>query len=234
MEFWWENSCQNPLCPSYLDQAWFQALQSYFIMANNLKKLKVTELQQILKDRGVSLAENPRKASLVELCEAALKLNIEVDPDGLLEDREHVISSKLMKENGTFLPNPGTLAKVNDISGLPLVSIIDIYNYLAQCHFYTNESLRDYKRMEGYTMAIDGCVENIETCRMVGHEGYHVMYGHVKPRTRAVDPVTKLKYYSNWVILLESKTRNTSIYSAYCVCKGGYVFSQYGSCHAKR
>ena len=192
-------------------------------MANKLKKLKVTDLQNILRERGVSY-DKFKKASLVELCTAALELNIEVDPDGLLEDRDHVISSKLKKEKGGSLPNPGLLQKENHcVPGLPKVTIIDIYNYLTQCHFYTNESLRDYTRMEGYTMAIDNHCGDIESCQIFGHEGYYALSSKVRPRTRDEDPVTKLKYYSIWIIFSACKSRNTCIYSAYCVCKGGYV-----------
>ena len=49
----------------------------------------VKEFQQILKDRGVIFSDQ-KKVDLHELCETYVKLNIEVDPVGLLEDRDDV------------------------------------------------------------------------------------------------------------------------------------------------
>ena len=55
-------------------------------MANFLRIKSVKQLQQILRDRGVSFASH-NKAVLVDLCQAALELNIPLDPDGIFEDR---------------------------------------------------------------------------------------------------------------------------------------------------
>ena len=52
----------------------------------NFKGKSVKDLQQFLKERGVIFCDQ-RKADLVELCENCVKLNIEVDPDGLIEAR---------------------------------------------------------------------------------------------------------------------------------------------------
>ncbi len=188
-------------------------------MAMNFQGKKVSDLQQYLKDRGVTA--NFNKASLVEMCEEAYRLNIEIDPDGLLEDRQHIINSKLTKESGELLPNPGSLMKDDNLSQLPTVTIIEIYNYLIQSQFNSHENLRDHKKMEGYTMKMDGHVHHLSACTIGGHPGYFVLDGKVKPRTRDVDPVTKLKLYDSWIILTSISNRSTSIYSAFCVCKGG-------------
>ena len=52
----------------------------------------VKDLQQFLKDRGVIFSDQ-KKVDLVELFENFIKLNIEVDPDGLLEDRDEITFS---------------------------------------------------------------------------------------------------------------------------------------------
>ena len=44
----------------------------------------VKDLQHFLKERGVIFSDQ-KKVDLVELCENCIKLNIEVDPDGLLD-----------------------------------------------------------------------------------------------------------------------------------------------------
>jgi uncharacterized protein YunC (DUF1805 family) len=49
----------------------------------NFERKSVKELQNYLKDRGVTCSDL-RKAELVEICEAADRLGIDVDPDGLL------------------------------------------------------------------------------------------------------------------------------------------------------
>ena len=56
----------------------------------NFERKSVKELQNYLKDRGVTCSDL-RKAELVEICEAAGRLGIDVDPDGLLEDREDIL-----------------------------------------------------------------------------------------------------------------------------------------------
>ncbi len=194
-------------------------MQNSTVMA--FAKKTVSELQKYLKDRGVSTAHY-NKVSLVGLCQEAFILNIDIDPDGLLEDRQHIISSKLTLPDGyTILPNPALLEKTNDITPLPTVTIIDIYNYLMQSQFNTHENLKDHRKMEGYTMAMDNHVEVLSACKLASHDNYFVLAGQVKPRTRDVDPVTKLKYYDTWIILMSTANRSTVIYSAHCVCKGG-------------
>jgi hypothetical protein len=93
-------------------------------MDTSMKRKSVKELEQFLRDRGVSVA-GQRKAGLEELCAAAIRLGIEVDPDGHIEDRGEVISGKLFFE-GKELVNPDLLDTFNDdISVLPRISIFD-------------------------------------------------------------------------------------------------------------
>ena len=58
----------------------------------------VKELQAYLKARGV-VTSNHLKAGLVELCERAEDLGIEIDPDGLVEDKEDYIISSIYHMN---------------------------------------------------------------------------------------------------------------------------------------
>ena len=122
-------------------------------MANFLRIKSVKQLQQILRDRGVPFA-NHNKAVLVDLCQAALELNIPLDPDGIFEDRESVISSKLTTPTNIILTNPQLILDyTHNLSVLPALSIFDIYNYLLQSHvqhhhgshtyvyFYSNEAV---------------------------------------------------------------------------------------------
>ncbi len=206
--------------PVSLSHVWIIHSQALYLgRTMNFSGKKVSELQQFLKDRGVSA--NFKKASLIELCQEAYNLNIEVDPDGLLEDRQEILSTKLIKNDGTHLPNPGSLKKNTDLSPLPTITIIDLYNYLMQSQFNSHENLRDHRKLEGYTMAMDNHVEDLVGCQIEGHNDYYVMAAKIKPRTREKDPVTNLKFYNAWIVLTSSPNRSTPIYSALCICKGG-------------
>ena len=59
------------------------------------------------------------KASLVKLCTFAEKIGVEVDPDRLIEDREHVMKTKLINQTGVVLQHPDKMKTVLDLSCLP-------------------------------------------------------------------------------------------------------------------
>ena len=61
-------------------------------MEKPAKKMTVKELQKVLNERGVPCA-NDKKAALEFLVEKALELGLEVDPDGLFEDRHAIFAS---------------------------------------------------------------------------------------------------------------------------------------------
>lgn len=82
----------------------------------------VCELQKFLKDRGVTFS-GAKKIGLLELCEKAILIGIEVDPDGLLEDRENVIKDKLTMGD-LLLSSPSLLKDYTDnIALLPIINI---------------------------------------------------------------------------------------------------------------
>ena len=47
-------------------------------------------MQRYVKDTGVIFSDK-RKPALVELCNYAAEVGVEIDPDGLVEDRADVI-----------------------------------------------------------------------------------------------------------------------------------------------
>ena len=71
----------------------------------NFERKSVKELQNYLKERGVIFFDL-RKTELVEICETADRLGIDVVPDGLLEDREDILREKLLIPEGLMLSNP--------------------------------------------------------------------------------------------------------------------------------
>ena len=54
----------------------------------------VKELQSFLIERGVVVG-GQMKLELAQLCEIAREINLQVDPDGLIEDRNDVIDEKI-------------------------------------------------------------------------------------------------------------------------------------------
>lgn len=70
-------------------------------MDQNFNILKVKELQDFLKARGVITA-NSRKYELVKLCEAAVEINLETDPDGL-QVESNWINEKLKTIDGQMI-----------------------------------------------------------------------------------------------------------------------------------
>jgi hypothetical protein len=182
-------------------------------------KKSVKQLESYLKERCVSVSKS-RKATLVQLCAAADELDIEVDPDGLVEDRAEVIQEKLALD-GQQLTNPSILPDfTNDISVLPQISIIDMYNYLITFTDYEDATFRDYHRMEGYTLKKDGYILDMVFSCYPTNNNVFAIKSRVKPRTRDNDPITKLPFYNVWIICKKDGSR---IHSAYCTCKGGYV-----------
>ena len=116
----------------------------------------VKELQTFLKDRGV-VTTSLRKPELLDLVKLAIDLKIEVDPDGIIEDREEIIAEKLTVEGNKRLCNPVLLkSKSRDMSVLPPFSEYDILKYLEAFASFDAGSLRDLKKMEGYSLALDG------------------------------------------------------------------------------
>ena len=93
----------------------------------NWNKKSVKELQLFFKKRGVTYT-GELNASLVQLCSDAATLGIEIDPDGLDEDRAEILAKKLVI--GEYLLKCPTLLTnyTSNIAIIPLLSIFDVYN----------------------------------------------------------------------------------------------------------
>ena len=159
----------------------------------------VKQLQEYLKHRGV-ITSNTRKAQLISLCEAASLLNIEVDPDGINEDKSINIRDKLTTEDGLKLKIPFLCDTTDDLSILPRVAIVDLYNYLRTCNDFDHASMRDVEKMEGHQMFIDEYVQFISPGTFAESDKYCFVIAHVKPRTNDKDPISKLPYYKLWLV----------------------------------
>ena len=187
-------------------------------MESSFLSLPVKELKTYLQDRGIVVGDK-RRSELISLCEAANTLDLEKDPDGLKEDGQSAIGEKLKTTSGLVLQNPSLIKEsTENLSILPPISIFDIYQYLLQ--FSDHETLRNYDKLEGFTMYKDGHVLDVQTVTFPNTSDYFAIKSHVKPRTREKDPCSSLPYYNLWIILSTVSTQG-SIVSAYCTCKGG-------------
>lgn len=182
-------------------------------MVSIFQSKSVKELQQYLKERGVTFAREI-KVNLIELCVKAAELGIQVDPDGLLEDRDVVINEKVTTPTGIVLDKIKTSL---DLSSFPVLSILDIYNYLVKFSDYTHETLRDFRKMEAYTMHLDGFVLELQAGTYTGST-YGLLKSKVKPRTNEKDPITKLSYYKTWIMFSGLTSSGTCVFSALCNC----------------
>ena len=184
---------------------------------DNFASKSMCELQKFLKIGGVTFS-NQKKADLVSLCEAAAILNIEIDPDGMIEDRAEILNEKLTTEAG-ILVSPQLIEGSYDISLVSSISIFDIYNYLISFDEYDHAILRNYHKLEGYTMQQDGYVLDV-TC-VDYKNGYFALKSKVKPRTCEKDPVTKQPFYVTWSLVKSDDGNTSCVQSAYCSCRGG-------------
>ncbi|XP_053398661.1 uncharacterized protein LOC128556868 [Mercenaria mercenaria] len=86
-------------------------------------------------------------------------------------------------------------------------------------HLMSLTMQRHYHKLEGYTMQPDGYVLDV-TCVDYSN-GYIALKSHVKPRTCDKDPVSKLSFYSSWIIVKNDERSTSCVLSAYCSCRGG-------------
>ena len=72
---------------------------------------------------------------------------VEVDPDGLWEDRAEILRDKLQLPDATVLSQSETVSADNYLSILPPLGIPDFYNYFYGTHEYNHAILEYYYKM---------------------------------------------------------------------------------------
>lgn len=102
-----------------------------------------------------------------------------------------------------------------------------MYNYLLGFGDYDHFSLREIHKMEGYGLFQDGFVLDLEVVKFDSTPAYVAVKCKVKPRrTKDTDSATARLYYSGWIVCtshLSGSVQASSVFSAYCTCKGGLV-----------
>lgn len=187
-------------------------------MDSHFGKWPVEKLKVYLKERGVTFSKRKKK-ELIELCISANETNLQVDPDYMNDNILDEINQKLLVEPGKSLRNPAELHGYSDMSSLPNIDRIDIYNYLINFKDnFDHKKIKAYKSLDGYQLYMAGYVQNLKLCKNVGIENYIVMKFQVQPKTRKEDPINNVPYYEGWIII---ESLRPSIKGAYCKCKGG-------------
>ena len=194
--------------------------RTHRLIMSDFKGKSVKELQEYLKERGVVFS-GLRKASLEELCISANQVGLDVDPDGLKENRDDVIQEKLILPDGSKLELPTNMDGMSTNIAVikdAVFNIFDIFSYLTTK--IGSSGNKDIRQMEGNSLAKDGYVIELKFAQYgPPHQSYYAVLGKVKPREREKDPVSGLKYYWAWVII--SCVDDHRIVNGLCWCKGG-------------
>ena len=177
-------------------------------------QLKVTDLQEYLKARGITISKINRP-KLVELCNAVSELDLPIDPD-MIADKALSPAEQLRAELG--IEDPFTLQTFSkDLSSIPSFSLFDLFNYLI--NKTTNcdrRKLKAYKSCEDYRLYFDGHVESLEYTEVPMHDVI-IFRAKVKPTQKDKTYLNKTTY-DLWVVMGK---KNADIKMAYCTCIGG-------------
>ena len=180
----------------------------------------VAELTKFLSARGI-VCTKKKKDELEKLAALAVEMDVEVDPEGLTEDREETIRKKLNLLDGEqILPLPESLTATSDLTAAPRITLRDILNYQLEAKsVYSDGELKHPYKSEAWQMTRDKFVLEMSYAEYTDTK-FVAIQSKVKPRTNQCDPVTKLPYYSVWIII-SNEDLGPEIRSAFCACKAG-------------
>eukprot|EP00794_Sanderia_malayensis_P017112 gene17112-18837_t len=160
-----------------------------------IERMSVYDLRNVLMSKGITVS-NKRKAELVVLAKAAIRLGLESN----VEFHEDSLDlSERLTIKGTKLPDPFSIP-INEFStridNMPPFGIEDIFNFLIfKSSKYNRQKVASYKAFEEYGLFMDGYVEELilkETC------GHFIFLGKVKPtmsKETRQGPTDKLCYW---------------------------------------
>ena len=120
-------------------------------------------------------------------------MNIEVDPDGIHEDKSTNIRNKLTTKDDIELKVPFLCDTADDLFVFPPISIFDLYNDLKPCKDFDHASMRDVTKMEGYQMLVERYVQFVSPGIFPETDKHCFVIAHVKPRTNDKYPISGKK-----------------------------------------
>lgn len=177
--------------------------------------LKVDELQEVLRKKGISVSKAKRE-NLLKLCEAVAKLNLPDDPDmcSKIPSSIHEILSEFSIENPYNIQGLSA-----DLTNLPTFSLFDVFNYLLyKTTNYDQRRLKAYKSCEDFRLFFDGYVEQLKMKQLDTHPEVYIIKSCVKPPQKDKTYLNKTAY-DVWVVMGKAG----DVKCAYCTCIGGYV-----------
>ncbi len=159
-----------------------------------MKKLKVPELQEVLKCRGVPHA-GKNKPELLQLSEKAVQYYKPLEPcdhDKSERDRRRVVT-----QDGKEINLYGRKVTYSlDLKDLPTLTLSNIFRYLVHKNKWTSEKLANYTEDNGYKLFVAGNVERVELGVISGHRDHIYIKGSIKPAQRWSDD-----RYDSWLLV---------------------------------
>lgn len=138
--------------------------------SEDFSKLKVDELKNYLRERGIQLSDGgkgKRKVELLDLCQKAAAMK-QRKLDDSAEDRTKLLEDKLQTSEGK-LPHPKSLsAWTHNFSKIPEFTFGDLYNYLVSKEDYSPANFRSFKSLLGFRLFHDGHVVDLKYCQAEG------------------------------------------------------------------
>ena len=111
-----------------------------------------------LRKRGITV-DVRRKEALVQLCLFASSAGLYVS--GASEQVLEADHKHRLLVGARYLPEPETLEWSADLSGVPVISMTDVFIYLREKCGWTSHRLRQYKEDDGAKLNQAGHVHNV-------------------------------------------------------------------------
>ncbi len=173
----------------------------------DLKRMKVDQLKDVLKQRGVP-SSNKLKAELLHLSEKAVKVYKPIEPCDHEESERR--RRRVTTHNGKEIDLYNRKINwTNDLKKLPNVTLSQVFRYLVRQCEWTSERLCSYTSDDGYKMFLSGHVVKVELGIIARHSEHLYVSGSTIPEERQKDD-----RYDTWVLI----SLRSFIVSAGCQC----------------
>ena len=141
-----------------------EVLSEKTTFSEDFSKLKVDELKNYLRERGIQLShggQGKRKAGLLDLSQKAAAMK-QRKLDDSFEDRTKLLEDKLQTSEGKLPDHRHNFSKIPDFT------FGDLYNYLVGRDDDSPENLRSFISLLGFRLFHDGHVVDLKYCPVEG------------------------------------------------------------------
>ncbi len=173
----------------------------------DVKRMKVAELRDVLKQRGIPNS-NKLKAELLELSEKAVKLYSPLEPCD--HDKSERIRRKVTGTDGKEIDLYGRKVKWStSLKDLPNITLSHVFRYCVRHCGWTTERLCTYTSDDGYRMFLSNHVVKVELGVILRHSEHMYIKGSVIPEQRQ-----SADRYDTWLLV----STRSFVVSAGCEC----------------